>query len=108
MQPRHCSEYVKAMVDWRSGHPPGAAAEPHFHKGFESAVYVLEERVETRYGPGLEESVITEACDFLFIRPDIPHQSINRSETEATQAIAVRNDPNEQEHDILYVPSDHD
>jgi uncharacterized RmlC-like cupin family protein len=86
--------------------PPGAAAEPHFHKGFESAVYVLEGRVETRYGPGLEESVITEAGDFLFIPPDVPHQPVNLSETDAARAIVVRNDPNEQEHVVLYDPSD--
>ena len=86
--------------------PPGAAAEPHFHKGFESAVYVLEGRVETRYGPRLEDSVITEAGDFLFIPPDVPHQPINLSKTEPARAIVVRNDPNEQEHVILYDPSD--
>ena len=84
--------------------PPGAAAEPHFHTGFESAVYVLEGRVETRYGPGLEASVITETGDFLFIPPDVPHQPINLSATEAARAIVVRNDPNEQEHVILYEP----
>jgi len=89
--------------------PPGAtAAEPHFHKGFESAVYVLEGRVETRYGPGLEESVIAETGDFLFIPPDVPHQPINLSATEAARAIVVRNDPNEQEHVILYDPSSDD
>jgi uncharacterized RmlC-like cupin family protein len=85
--------------------PPGASAEPHFHKGFESAVYVLEGRVQTRYGPKLEQSVITEAGDFLFIPPDVPHQPVNLSETEAARAIVVRNDPNEQEHVILYEPS---
>ena len=85
--------------------PAGAAAEPHFHKGFESAVYVLEGRVETRYGPGLEKSVISEAGDFLYIPPDVPHQPINLSETTAARAIVVRNDPNEQEHVILYDPT---
>jgi uncharacterized RmlC-like cupin family protein len=84
--------------------PPGASAEPHFHKGFESAVYVLEGRVETRYGPGLTESVITEPGDFLFIPPDVPHQPVNLSETAPARAIVVRNDPNEQEHVILYDP----
>jgi len=84
--------------------PPGAAAEPHAHMGFESAVYVLEGRVETRYGPGLKSSVVTEAGDFLFIPPDVPHQPINLSQTEAARAIVVRNDPNEQEHVILYDP----
>jgi uncharacterized RmlC-like cupin family protein len=85
--------------------PPGASAEPHFHKGFESAVYVLEGRVETRYGPGLKHSVVTEPGDFLFIPPDVPHQPVNLSQTEPARAIVVRNDPNEQEHVILYDPS---
>jgi uncharacterized RmlC-like cupin family protein len=65
---------------------------------------VLEGRVETRYGPGLEESVITEAGDFLFIPPNVPHQPVNLSDTQAARAIVVRNDPNEQEHVILYEP----
>jgi uncharacterized RmlC-like cupin family protein len=88
--------------------PPGAAAEPHFHKGFESAVYVLEGRVETHFGPALKESVVTEAGDFLFIPPDVPHQPVNLSQTEPARAVVVRNDPNEQEHVILYDPSSND
>jgi uncharacterized RmlC-like cupin family protein len=84
--------------------PAGASAEPHFHKDFESAVFVLKGRVETRYGPALKESVVTEAGDFLFIPPNVPHQPVNLSATEAAQAIVVRNDPDEQEHVILYDP----
>ena len=64
--------------------------------------------MQTRYGPKLEQSVITEAGDFLFIPPDVPHQPVNLSETEAARAIVVRNDPNEQEHVILYEPSSDD
>ena len=37
-----------------------------------------------------------------------PHQPVNLSETEAARAIVVRNDPNEQEHVILYDPSGDD
>ena len=85
--------------------PPGAAAEPHYHKDYESAVYVLKGRVETRYGKDLKESVITEAGDFVFIPPNLPHQPVNLSTTEAAQAIVVRNDPDEQEHVILYEPN---
>jgi uncharacterized RmlC-like cupin family protein len=88
--------------------PPGAAAEPHTHADFESAVYVLEGRVETRYGEGLKQSVITEAGDFLFIPPNVPHQPINLSATEPARAIVARNDPNEQEHVIPYDPGDGD
>jgi uncharacterized RmlC-like cupin family protein len=82
--------------------PPGGAAEPHVHKGFESAIYLLQGRVETRYGDGLKKSVINEAGDFLFVPPDVPHQPINLSKTEPAIAIVARNDPNEQEHVILY------
>jgi uncharacterized RmlC-like cupin family protein len=82
--------------------PPGAKAAPHHHQGFESAVYLLLGRVETRWGERLEHSVIMEAGDFLFIPPGVPHQPINLSATEPARAIVVRNDPNEQEHVVLH------
>jgi uncharacterized RmlC-like cupin family protein len=85
--------------------PPGAAAEPHTHADYESAVYVLEGRVETRYGEGLKQSVITEAGDFLFIPPNVPHQPVNLSSTEPARAIVARNDAREQEHVIPYDPA---
>ena len=85
--------------------PPGGAAEPHTHAGYESAIYLLEGRVETRYGPGLTKSVINEAGDFLFIPPDVPHQPVNLSQTEPARAIVAHNDPNEQEHVIPYDPA---
>ena len=82
--------------------PPGAAAEPHVHRGYETAIYLLEGRVMTRYGPGLASSVINEAGDFLYIPPDVPHQPVNLSSTEPARAIVARNDANEQEHVVLY------
>jgi uncharacterized RmlC-like cupin family protein len=62
--------------------PPGEAAEPHRHQGFETAIYLLEGRVETRYGKGLRHSLINEAGDFVFIPADIPHQPFNLSATK--------------------------
>jgi uncharacterized RmlC-like cupin family protein len=85
--------------------PPGAAAEPHFHRDYETAIYILEGRVETRYGLGLKQSVINETGDFLFIPPGVPHQPHNLSTTEAARALVSRNDPNEQENVVLYDPS---
>ena len=52
--------------------PPAGAAEPHIHRGYETAIYVLQGRIDTRYGPGLRESLICEAGDFLFIAPTSP------------------------------------
>jgi uncharacterized RmlC-like cupin family protein len=81
--------------------PPGGSAKPHVHKGFESAIYLVQGRVETRYGEGLKKSVVNEAGDFIFIPPDVPHQPVNLSKTEPAIAIVARNDPEEQEHVIL-------
>jgi uncharacterized RmlC-like cupin family protein len=85
--------------------PPGKSAIPHFHKGFETAVYILEGRVETRYGEGLTQSVINKAGDFLYIPENLPHQPVNLSKTDFVRAIVARNDANEQESVIIYKSS---
>ena len=82
--------------------PPGGAAKPHYHRDYETAIYLLKGRVETRYGPGLQKSVINEEGDFLFIPPGVPHQPYNLSTTEPAQALVARNDANEQENVVLY------
>jgi len=84
--------------------PPGSTAEPHFHRDYETAIYLLKGRVETRFGEGLKQSVINEEGDFLFIPPGVPHQPFNLSKTEPAQAIVARNDPNEQENVVIYNP----
>ena len=85
--------------------PPGGAAQPHVHQGYETAIYLMSGRVETRYGPGLRNSVINEAGDFIFIPADVPHQPVNLSATEPAQAVIARSDPNEQESVVIYDPA---
>lgn len=82
--------------------PPGGSADPHFHKGFETAIYLMKGRVLTRFGENLAESTINEAGDFIYIPASLPHQPVNLSETEAAIAIVARNDANEQESVELY------
>lgn len=84
--------------------PPGGSAEPHFHRDYETAIYLLQGRVETRYGEGLKQSVINEAGDFIFIPPGVPHQPFNLDSAEPAHALVARNDPNEQENVVLYHP----
>src|SRR5262245_42439503 len=83
--------------------PPGGAAEPHLHKGYETAIYLLKGQVDTRYGGQLENSVICEGGDFIYIKANVPHQPINLSDTEPAMALVARNDPNEQEHVVPYM-----
>jgi len=78
--------------------PPGARSTPHSHSAYETAIYVLEGRVETRWGAGLRESVINEPGEFLFIPPGVPHEAINLSATEWVRAVVARNDPSEKEN----------
>lgn len=86
--------------------PPGGMAAPHRHRGYETAIYVLEGRVETRYGPGLRDRIVSAAGEFLFIPPDVPHQAFNLSDTEPARAIVARNDPAEQENVVPYDPAE--
>ena len=86
--------------------PPGAKAEPHFHENFETAIYLLKGKVETRYGENLSKSVVNEEGDFIFIPEGVPHQPRNLSDSEPAIAIVSRNDPNEQESVQLYFPNE--
>lgn len=84
--------------------PPGGKAIAHYHNGYETTIYIIKGRAETRYGEKLEHSSINEVGDFLFIPPNLPHQPVNLSETEEVIAVVARNDPNEQESVVVYNP----
>jgi uncharacterized RmlC-like cupin family protein len=84
--------------------PPGASPKAHYHKDFETAIYLLKGRVETRFGENLKESVINEEGDFVFIPPGVPHKPVNLSDSESALAIVSRNDPNEHENVVPYEP----
>jgi uncharacterized RmlC-like cupin family protein len=81
--------------------PPGGKAVAHYHNGYETAIYIVKGRAETKYGPNLEHSSINEAGDFLFIPPNVPHQPVNLSDTDEVLAVVARNDPNEQESVVV-------
>jgi len=85
--------------------PPAGAADPHLHEGYETAIYLIKGKVDTRYGHKLEKSIVCQEGDFILIRPDVPHQPINLSATEPALAIVARNDPNEQESVVHYGPT---
>jgi uncharacterized RmlC-like cupin family protein len=84
--------------------PPSAKAEPHYHDGFETAIYLLKGSVKTLYGENLSKSVINQEGDFIFIPNGVPHQPVNLSNIEPAIALVARNDPNEQENVKVYKP----
>ena len=85
--------------------PPGGAATPHIHQGYETAIYIVQGTVETRFGAGLREVTVNSAGEFLYIAPDVPHQPRNLSTTEPAIAVVARNDAAEQERVVVYDPA---
>ena len=88
--------------------PPGGSAEPHYHRGFETAIYILEGSIETRYGKGLLQKVTHLQGDFLFIPPGVPHQPVNLSDRGPARAIVARNHPDANEDVVFYDPTSED
>lgn len=86
--------------------PPGGKAVAHYHDGYETVIYIIQGKAETKYGKNLEQSTINEAGEFLFIPPNLPHQPVNLSDTEQVIAVVARNDPNEQESVVVYEVSE--
>lgn len=77
--------------------PAGAKARPHYHEGFETAIYILKGEVQTFYGEGLSKSCINRQGDFLYIPAGLPHQPVNLSADTDAIALVSRTDASEQE-----------
>lgn len=82
--------------------PPAAKAQPHYHQGFETAIYLLKGEVQTFYGENLSKSCTNQAGDFIFIPAGVPHQPVNLSPDTEAIALVARNDANEQESVRVY------
>ena len=80
---------------------PGEQTAAHLHAGHETALYILSGAAETWYGPGLEEHLLAQAGDFLYIPAGQPHLARNPSRTEPCRVIVARTDPDEQESVVL-------
>jgi uncharacterized RmlC-like cupin family protein len=80
---------------------PGAAARPHAHVGFETAIHMLEGTIELWHGDDLEHRLVLRAGDFVFIAPGVMHQPRNASMTGTVRAVVARNTPAEQESVVL-------
>ena len=72
------------------------------HLGYETGIFVLEGTVLTRWGPNLENEVVSRPGEFLFIPPGVPHDATNLSATEPARAVVARNDPAEQDRVVPY------
>ena len=77
--------------------PPGARAKAHKHENHETAIYAISGRVGMYYGERLEQHMVVEPGEFVYIPANMPHLPYNLSTTEPAVAVVARTDPNEQE-----------
>ncbi len=81
--------------------PPGAQSRPHYHEGCESAVYMLSGRLRVRWGDRLEQELLLEPGDMVYVPPRETHVLENTSDSEAAEYVVARDSPTE---DAVVVP----
>jgi uncharacterized RmlC-like cupin family protein len=82
--------------------PPGGVAAAHIHVGFELILYIIEGKVRHEFGPGLKQVLENEAGDFIYIKPGVPHEVFNMSDTKPVVAFVARSSANEWDEIISY------
>ena len=81
--------------------PPGAQSRPHYHEGCESAVYMLSGRLRVKWGDHLEQELMLEHGDLVYVPPRETHILENVSDTEPAEYVVARDSPHE---DAVVVP----
>jgi len=70
--------------------PPGGVAYAHIHDGFDLMLYIIEGKVRHEFGANCEKILDNEAGDFIYIKPGVPHEVFNLSDTEPVVAFVAR------------------
>ena len=68
----------------------GVRSGPHHHGEVESTIYVISGHARFRYGETLENEVLAEAGDCVFVPPYLVHQEINTSGDDGIDMIVSR------------------
>ena len=83
--------------------PPGGRSRPHFHDACESACYMLTGRMLIRWGERLEEQVVLEPGDLLYVPPRETHVLENLSHEEPAEYVVARNRSTEDSVEVPWV-----
>ena len=81
--------------------PAGAQSRPHYHENCESAVYMLSGSLLVKWGDHLEQEVMLEPGDLVYVPPRETHVLENLSLTEPAEYVVARDSPLE---DAVIVP----
>ena len=80
--------------------PAGSRGRPHYHDNCESALYMLSGSIEIRWGDHLEDRLVVEPGDMLYVPPRQTHIVRNRSETDPAEYVVARDSPTEDSVEV--------
>lgn len=80
--------------------PAGARSRPHYHDNCESALYMLSGSIEIQWGDRLEETLVVEPGDMLYVPPRVTHIVVNRSDAEPAEYVVARDSPTEDSVEV--------
>ena len=81
--------------------PPAAQSRPHYHENCESACYMLSGQMIVRWGDRLEQEIVLEPGDMLYVPPRETHILENPSDSVPAEYVVARDSPTE---DAVVVP----
>src|SRR5947207_14594147 len=82
--------------------PPGGVAYAHIHVDFEVILYIIEGKVRHEFSDGCRKVLESEAGDFIYIKPGVPHEVFNTSDTEPVVAFVACSSADEWDNIIPY------
>src|SRR5205807_1295667 len=82
--------------------PPSGVAYAHIHVDFEVILYIIEGKVRHEFGDGCRKVLENEAGDFIYIKPGVPHEVFNMSDTEPVVAFVARSSADEWDNIMPY------
>ncbi len=71
--------------------PAATASGAHHHGDAESGIYMLRGRIRFYFGERLQQSIVAEEGDFIFVPPNAVHVEENLSPIEPVEFIVSRN-----------------
>ncbi|MBV9337707.1 MAG: cupin domain-containing protein, partial [Solirubrobacterales bacterium] len=81
--------------------PAGAQSRPHYHEKCESAVYMLSGSLRVKWGDRLEQELMLEPRDLVYVPPRETHLLENVSDSDPAEYVVARDSPLE---DAVIVP----
>ena len=83
--------------------PPGGRSRPHFHEGCESACYMLSGQMKISWGDRLQDQVVLEPGDLLYVPPHETHVLENLDDAEPAEYVVARNRATEDSVEVPWV-----